>query len=143
MLINPVIRGKLVPLVAPIGAAAFTVVEHKTDDGVDIIFATMKDGESGLKCLARLRRDTPSNVIWRPTAARPEEQSGNPGDKGEILKCPLSYKDGTFFGATQIAQDFLETMRRISSLPTRAPEEMQVRFSDWLQSRKPSEKQAT
>lgn len=135
MLINPAIRGKLVPLVAPIGSAAYTIAEHTVDQGVDIIFATMKEGESGLKCLTRIRKETPG-VEWKPTAARPGEQVGFKDSDGGILKCPLTYKDGTFFGATEAAQDFLESMKRITSLPTLAPEEMKMKFSDWLKSRK-------
>jgi hypothetical protein len=118
----------LVPLIAPVGAAAFAVRE--TDSGASILFAMMRDGESGLDTIIRIEKAS-TGLDWLPTAARPEEQLQDGPNDAEFKRVDLEYKDGAFVGKTDATRAFLETLRRVSAMPTAAPADMSTTMDEW------------
>jgi len=128
MIMTVKMRGRTMPLMAPIGAAAY--IERDTAGGAELLFAMMRTGESGLDTLLRLRKEHP-DLPWKPVTARPEHQL-NAGDaNGEFKKFDFTYKDGTFFGATDAIQGYLDTIIRMQQLPRKAPPELTVTLADW------------
>lgn len=113
---------------APVGAAAYSARE--TADGASIIFAMIKTDESGQDALIRIRKMN-TGITWTPTTARPSEQWQADPDGSEFKRVDLKYENGVVIGATEDTRDYMETIRRIGSLPVAAPRGLEVTLEAW------------
>jgi hypothetical protein len=121
MLLTLEVNGQLLPLMAPVGAAAYYYTVE--DDKLTVVFAMMKNGENGLATLTRVRKQT--DVKWLPTAARPNFQSNIEPNTAEYLAYEFEEKEGSWVPVHPSHNDYFEVMTKLSAIPSTAPDDMQ------------------
>jgi hypothetical protein len=119
MLITVEFNGQYLSLPAPLGAAAYLVTT--TDATASVLFAMMKQGETGIDTLNRVLDDG-NNHPWLPCAARPEEQTAmSARDKSDFLSYDFTLADGVWTTSTIELAEFMAMMQSMTYLPTSAP----------------------
>lgn len=113
-------------MTAPLGAAAYAVVE--TDTTARIIFAMMREGESGLRTLNRVYNEN-TTLQWKPVAARPEEQHAAAFGPDEYCEYTLVYQDGNWMPSNAAVANFMQAMQAAQSLPVSPPSDLATTIS--------------
>lgn len=118
MLITVILKDELVPLVAPLGAAAFFVQDE--GDTASVIFAMMRKGETGIDTLNRVM-DEESALGWEAVAARPEEQRLSDFGPDAYIKYDLIYEGGGWRAASADLANYLRVLSLIQNMPKSPP----------------------
>jgi hypothetical protein len=129
MLLTIELQNRLMPVLAPVGAAAYAVQESET--AASVIFAMMHVGETGITTLMRVRRKS-SMLKWRPVAARPELQRQVSTSTKDFLAYDFELQDGEWVPRTSELKLYLEMISRVSAIPAQAPDDMYTTLEEWL-----------
>jgi hypothetical protein len=115
-------RTELLPVIAPRGAAAYVTAVDKGGSAASIIFAMMKNGESGLQALNRVL-SMPNKLTqnWLPVAARPEAQRAGEYNGPDFVSYDFIYDNGMWNTATTELANFMKAMQSFQSLPASPP----------------------
>jgi len=128
MFINVELRGRFIPMMAPIGTAGYAI---KLDgDAASIIFVVIKPEETGLGALNRVRKSN-STLTWIPVAARPEHQRAGTDVKEGFIAYDFEYNGESWIPKTTDLSNFFELMTRLSGLPSKAPDSSYTTLEEW------------
>jgi len=129
MFIRPKIKGYGVPMMAPLGAAGYTVSED--EGGASILFAMMRADETGLDTLLRVRKAEP-NMTWKAVAARPAQQLNSGSGEGDFVVFDMDIaSDGTFTGRTEPLRAYLDSILKAGALPKAPPSKFYTSLEIW------------
>lgn len=127
-------NGQRLPLLAPLGAAAYAIKEAKAANGthsLSILFAMMKPGETGLQAINRLARDKvcPKGG-WIAVDPRPALQTMASPSQDAFVAYDFLSKDGIWTPERPEASAFLDQVTRIAS-STVAPAALATDPAKW------------
>lgn len=122
------------PLIAPVGAAAYTVRESSEGKRkkLSILFAMIRDGESGRATIARVMKEAP-RFKWFAVDVAPANQFLRIADSPDCVAYDFTCDDeGVWSPDKPEASAFLEQVTRLVSSTSKAPASIAVRLEDWL-----------
>jgi len=123
MIIVIELTGHKMPLMAPLGAAAFAV--QQTDATATVIFRMLKKGEDGLDALNSAREASPM-LAWAPVAARPENQVASTFSTDEYVAYDFISENGIWIAANVEVSTFLAAMGAIQRMPASPPKSLSL-----------------
>jgi hypothetical protein len=125
MLITVKLNREFLPLIAPLGAAAYT--EQVNGSTAKIIFAMMKKDESGVAAIKRVTTAYPL-LSWKSVAARPEAQKPAPYPGFDLASYDFVYRDGHWSAATEAIAAIINAMASFSQMPKSPPAALAYNF---------------
>jgi len=125
MLITVKLRREWLPLIAPLGAAAYT--EIVSGDTAKIVFGMMKKDENGIKAIRRISTEQ-KGQDWKAVAARPEEQRPAPYPGFDYASYDFVYKDGHWSAATEAIAAIINAMASFTQMPKTPPSALAFNF---------------
>lgn len=131
------------PLIAPVGAAAYTVRESKVGDKdrLSVLFAMMRENETGRATIVRVMKEAP-NMNWKAVDAYPANQTLRIADSPDAVAYDFTRQpDGSWRPDKDEAAAFLEQVTRLVSSSTKAPASITVTLKDWATDNTANKKQ--
>jgi len=123
MLLTIELNGELFPLLAPVGAAAYTVIADEKE--ASIIFSMIQKEETGIATLLRTRAQY-EHLKWKPVATCPAQQRYLNGDKRGLIAFDFVKTPDGWAPKTDDLRVYLDAIMRQSSVSSKAPDTLYV-----------------